>query len=140
MSQALFDKIESEQFRKEPATFNVGDTVRVHTKVIEGDDKSPERALIMATALSGRAAVAESKGDLDLAKQYYTQAAERTVGVYPKVAEHARARAESVEAQAKPASLPTNAQLAGTFSVNPKPAEPVTLDGWVRDLVMPATP
>ena len=37
MSQALFDKIESEQFRKTPLQFNVGDTVRVHTKVVEGD-------------------------------------------------------------------------------------------------------
>ena len=37
MSQALFDKIESEQFRKEPAIFHVGDSVRVHTKVVEGD-------------------------------------------------------------------------------------------------------
>jgi len=37
MSQALFDKIESEQYRKNPAKFNVGDTVRVHTKVVEGD-------------------------------------------------------------------------------------------------------
>src|SRR5438093_7093585 len=37
MSQALFDKIESEQFRKEPANFHVGDSVRVHTKVVEGD-------------------------------------------------------------------------------------------------------
>ena len=37
MSQALFDKIESEQYRKNPARFNVGDTVRVHTKVVEGD-------------------------------------------------------------------------------------------------------
>jgi large subunit ribosomal protein L19 len=37
MSQAIFDKIEAEQFRKNPAKFNVGDTVRVHTKVVEGD-------------------------------------------------------------------------------------------------------
>src|SRR5688500_2683693 len=37
MSQALFDKIEAEQFRKTPARFNVGDTVRVHTKVVEGE-------------------------------------------------------------------------------------------------------
>src|SRR5687768_8573906 len=37
MSQALFDKIESEQFRKNAGRFNVGDTVRVHTKVVEGD-------------------------------------------------------------------------------------------------------
>jgi hypothetical protein len=113
---------------------------RLYVKVVENDDKSSERALIIATALSGRAAVAESKGDLDQAKQYYLQAAERTAGVYPKVSENARARAESVDAQAKPATLPTSSQLAATFAVNPKPAEPVTLDGWVRDLVMPATP
>ena len=37
MNQALLDKIESEQFRKGRADFRVGDTVRVHTKVVEGD-------------------------------------------------------------------------------------------------------
>jgi large subunit ribosomal protein L19 len=37
MNQALLQKIESEQFRKDPIQFNVGDTVRVHTKVVEGD-------------------------------------------------------------------------------------------------------
>ena len=30
-------KIESEQFRKNEALFEVGDSVRVHTKVVEGD-------------------------------------------------------------------------------------------------------
>lgn len=37
MNQALLDKIEAEQVRKDIAPFNVGDTVRVHTKVVEGD-------------------------------------------------------------------------------------------------------
>src|SRR5262250_930778 len=37
MNQAILDKIESEQFRKNPADFAVGDTVRVHTRVVEGD-------------------------------------------------------------------------------------------------------
>jgi large subunit ribosomal protein L19 len=37
MNQALLDKIESEQYRKEPAVFNVGDSVRVHTRVVEGE-------------------------------------------------------------------------------------------------------
>jgi len=37
MNQALLDKIESAQYRKDATTFNVGDTVRVHTKVVEGD-------------------------------------------------------------------------------------------------------
>lgn len=51
MSQALFDKIESEQFRKQPLTFNVGDTVRVHTKVVEGDK---ERIQVFAGVVIGR--------------------------------------------------------------------------------------
>jgi large subunit ribosomal protein L19 len=51
MSQALFDKIESEQFRKEPLNFAVGDTVRVHTKVVEGDK---ERIQVFAGIVIGR--------------------------------------------------------------------------------------
>src|SRR5213078_1316123 len=51
MSQALFDKIESEQFRKQPANFNVGDSVRVHTKVVEGDK---ERIQIFSGVVIGR--------------------------------------------------------------------------------------
>ena len=37
MNQALLDKIEKEQYRKDSAEFGVGDSVRVHTKVVEGD-------------------------------------------------------------------------------------------------------
>ncbi len=51
MNQAIQDKIESEQFRKEPANFNVGDTVKVHTKVIEGDK---ERIQVFAGIVIGR--------------------------------------------------------------------------------------
>ncbi|HCU87760.1 MAG TPA: 50S ribosomal protein L19, partial [Verrucomicrobiales bacterium] len=36
MSQALFDKIEAEQARESALEFNVGDTVKVHTRVKEG--------------------------------------------------------------------------------------------------------
>jgi large subunit ribosomal protein L19 len=51
MNQALLDKIQSEQFRKEPSIFNVGDSVRVHTKVVEGDK---ERIQIFAGVVIGR--------------------------------------------------------------------------------------
>src|SRR5512140_2600573 len=51
MSQALFDKIESEQYRKDNADFAVGDTVRVHTKVVEGDK---ERIQIFSGVVIGR--------------------------------------------------------------------------------------
>lgn len=51
MNQAIADKIESEQFRKTPLDFQVGDSVRVHTKVVEGDK---ERIQIFAGIVIGR--------------------------------------------------------------------------------------
>jgi len=51
MNQALLDKIEKEQYRKEALNFNVGDTVRVHTKVVEGDK---ERIQIFSGVVIGR--------------------------------------------------------------------------------------
>jgi len=51
MNQAILDKIESEQFRKDRADFAVGDTVRVHTKVVEGDK---ERIQIFSGVVIGR--------------------------------------------------------------------------------------
>ena len=51
MNQALQKKIESAQFRKDDAKFNVGDSVRVHTKVVEGDK---ERIQIFAGIVIGK--------------------------------------------------------------------------------------
>lgn len=51
MNQVILDKIESEQFRKVPAKFNVGDSVRVHTKVVEGDK---ERIQVFSGVVIGR--------------------------------------------------------------------------------------
>jgi large subunit ribosomal protein L19 len=51
MNQALLDKIQSAQFRKDDAKFNVGDSVKVHTKVIEGDK---ERIQIFSGVVIGK--------------------------------------------------------------------------------------
>jgi large subunit ribosomal protein L19 len=51
MNQAILDKIESEQFRKNPVDFAVGDSVKVHTKVVEGDK---ERIQVFAGVVIGR--------------------------------------------------------------------------------------
>ncbi len=51
MNQALLEKIESEQYRKDDANFAVGDTVRVHTKVVEGDK---ERIQIFSGVVIGK--------------------------------------------------------------------------------------
>ena len=51
MNQVLLDKIEAQFLKKEKPTFQVGDTVRVHTKVVEGDK---ERIQIFAGVVIGR--------------------------------------------------------------------------------------
>jgi len=47
----VLDKIEAEQLKKDIAAFNVGDSVKVHTRVIEGDK---ERIQIYAGIVIGR--------------------------------------------------------------------------------------
>jgi len=51
MNRALLDKIEAENFRTNAENFAVGDTVRVHTKVVEGDK---ERIQVFAGIVIGR--------------------------------------------------------------------------------------
>ena len=51
MNQATLDKIESAQVRKGLTKFSVGDSVRVHTKVVEGDK---ERIQIFSGVVIGR--------------------------------------------------------------------------------------
>jgi large subunit ribosomal protein L19 len=51
MNQALLNKIESTQFRKDNPKFEVGDSVRVHTKVVEGDK---ERIQIFSGVVIGK--------------------------------------------------------------------------------------
>ena len=51
MNQALLKKIESEQFRKNAGEFAIGDSVKVHTKVVEGEK---ERIQVFAGVVIGR--------------------------------------------------------------------------------------
>ena len=50
MNQEILNKIESENYRKEPLEFNVGDSVKVHTKVVEGEK---ERIQVFAGLVIG---------------------------------------------------------------------------------------
>ena len=51
MNQELLNKVESTQLRKESLEFNVGDSVKVHTKVVEGEK---ERIQVFAGLVIGR--------------------------------------------------------------------------------------
>lgn len=51
---ALFDKIEGEQYRKGAENFNVGDSVKVHTKVVEGDKERIQIFTDVVIGIRGR--------------------------------------------------------------------------------------
>ena len=51
MNQELLDKVESAQLRKDPLEFNVGDSVKVHAKVVEGEK---ERIQVFTGLVIGR--------------------------------------------------------------------------------------
>jgi large subunit ribosomal protein L19 len=51
MNKAILDKISSEQLRKDVPAFDVGDTVRVHVKIREGDK---ERIQVFSGAVIAR--------------------------------------------------------------------------------------
>ena len=51
MNQELLQKIEAPDHREKPLEFSVGDTVRVHTKVVEGEK---ERIQVFAGIVIGR--------------------------------------------------------------------------------------
>ncbi len=51
MNQAILDKIEKPYLRATVTPFNIGDTVKVHTKVIEGDK---ERIQVFTGVVIGR--------------------------------------------------------------------------------------
>ena len=51
MNQELLQKIEAPDYREKPLEFSVGDTVRVHTKVVEGEK---ERIQVFAGIVIGR--------------------------------------------------------------------------------------
>ena len=51
MNQELLNKVESGQLRNEPLEFAVGDSVKVHTRVVEGDK---ERIQVFAGLVIGR--------------------------------------------------------------------------------------
>lgn len=107
-------------------------------KVVQADDKSPQKTLVVVNALNGRAAVAESKGDADKAKQYYNEAAQRATAQFPNLAEKARQRAQSVGDVSQPVTLPSRAELMAIQQKHKPPAlDPPEMDTWAAELILP---
>jgi len=111
---------------------------RLYGEIIQADDQSFDKTLLVATALTGRAVVAESKGDAVDAKKYYEQAAKRSESQFPHMAEQYRERAKTAEQQIRNVTLPTQGEVATIQQkLTPPKLDPVSMDQWVTDIVKP---
>jgi hypothetical protein len=114
---------------------NLDKADRLYREIIESDDKSAGKTLITVTALTGRAAVADSKGDTAKAREFYTAAADRAGEAYPELAAQSRKRAEAVGTQPPPTSMPSQEQVQAMQPKNVEPSTPVAVEGWIRTII-----
>jgi predicted negative regulator of RcsB-dependent stress response len=115
---------------------------RLYSEVASDDDQSPGRTLLIVTALTGRAAIAESSGKFEEARSLYEQAAKRSEAKYPEIAAASRKRAADVNDNQAPTTMPTQAEVQAVQSQDAQPPgmTPVDVLGWVRTMVMPDEP
>ena len=105
-------------------------------EVLTGDDGTLDLTLFMVTAMNGRATVAECRGNVDAARDWYGQAAARAESFYPGLARQAEFRAASVAAGEVAIAFPTRADVTAAAGVPPV-RRPVSIDDALRDLVLP---
>ena len=111
---------------------------RLYQSVLAADDNSGPKTLFMLMALNGRAAVAESRGNLEDARKFFEQAAARAEAFYPGLAQQARANAATVMQQERVATL-LPAGTATRLDRQPPSLTPITVDPWLSKMLFPAT-
>jgi predicted negative regulator of RcsB-dependent stress response len=109
----------------EDRTFYLEKADNLYSRVVANDDKSDSAALFVVSGLNGRAAIAESRGDVEAAKKFYESAAARIENLYPALATQALARASTIDTLANEIILPTDADVSArnnqVLSRDPKP-------------------
>ncbi len=108
---------------------------RLYREMIERDDNSAGRALLMVTALTGRAVVAESTGDDAKAREFYAAAAARAGDRYPELAAQSRKREEAVGMHVSAVALPTDEQVQGLQPKAGESSRSLFVEPWIRELI-----
>lgn len=109
---------------------------KMYEEMIALDDGSIGQTVFAVTAYSGRAALAESRGDGEAARQWYEKAAQRAGEVYPQLAEQARHRIETLDENIDEITFPA------TVTRDPGPAlQPAATDPAMLEIInAPPTP
>ena len=88
----------------------------LYSKAIALDDNSTQSTLIVVSGLNGRAAVAESRGDIKSAEQYYNQVINRVGDQYPALAKQAESRIGGLQHLTVAIQLPTDAEVSAQLN------------------------
>lgn len=83
----------------------------LYSKVIESDDNSAELTLFVISGLNGRAAVAESNGDIEGAKGFYELVITRAENQFPALGTQAMNRIRTLNYITEAVILPTDAEV-----------------------------
>lgn len=83
----------------------------LYSLAIANDDNSEELTILAVSGLNGRAAVAESMGNIDAARGYYESVIVRSQSQYPSLASQAQKRIDSLDILAEAVVLPTDAEV-----------------------------
>ena len=110
----------------------------LYARVIANDTGSKSESIIVISALNGRAAIAESSGDVEQAIYYYELAMHRS-SEFPALAAQAALRVASIDGLSEVVSLPTDAQVAAR-NTQAEERNPATVDpaiGALTDISVP---
>ena len=97
---------------EEERTFYLQKADALYAEVVADDNNTDASTLFAVSGLSGRAAVAESTGNIDTARTFYEAIILRSGDQYPALAKQAQLRIDTLGALASAISLPTEEEVS----------------------------
>jgi len=97
---------------QEERTFYLQKADALYAEVVADDNNTDASTLFAVSGLSGRAAVAESTGNIDTARTFYEAIIVRSGDQYPALAKQAQLRIDTLGALASAISLPTEKEVS----------------------------
>jgi len=97
---------------QEERTFYLQKADALYAEVVADDNNTDASTLFAVSGLSGRAAVAESTGNIDTARTFYEAIIVRSGDQYPALAKQAQLRIDTLGALASAISLPTEEEVS----------------------------
>ena len=97
---------------EEERTFYLQKADALYAEVVADDNNTDASTLFAVSGLSGRAAVAESTGNIDTARTFYEAIIVRSGDQYPALAKQAQLRIDTLGALASAISLPTEKEVS----------------------------